>query len=305
MNTNEPSIIPSAYHSWKKYLPSPKIRRIIFVLLIIFIIYLSWTPLKTLVYMIKQSSTARSITGNMDTMVTQNTEPLSIDKDSDNDGIPDWQETLIGTDPYTYNDQSEIPQELRKILVDEAAKVATTEDKLALKVYQRLLEEPVGENISEAVTAATTKEMLDLADSIDENAGEYTYDDLEIGENDDTTYTNYYNAIASLSTSLKLDDATIQEIYKTLFTGKKTVSLVTFQMKLEQLTNRMIQTPVPLTLANLHMNLVTAMSRANKILGSSNINPDEPSVLYASFLAFQKNINVINDTVESIMILNK
>ncbi len=300
------TIIPSAYRSWEKYLPSPKIRRVIFILIIVLGIYLAWEPMKVLVYMIKKSDTVNSLVARTtNTEVAQITTPLSIDKDSDGDGLADWQETLIGTDPFIYNEPSEIPEGIRDLVTKNTESIVTTDDKLALNIYQRLLSDPVGENINEAVQAATTKEILDLADSIDQQSGTYSYNDLDIIDNSDAAFKSYQNTITALYNSLGLKEDTIQEIYKTFFTGKKNVNLVTFQMKLNQSTTRMIQTPVPMTFANLHLNLVNGLSRANKILGSNQINPNDSSLLYASFIAFQKNLNVVNQTVESINLLNR
>mgnify|MGYP000567779418 CR=1 FL=1 len=291
-------------HPWEKYLPSKRIRIVLIVIIVLLVLYGLKNPATRLFQKIFVKAT--------DTLVTiptpQVEKPstiLSTDKDSDGDGLADWQEVLIGTDPNIANSQAEIPDSVRDLVVNTTKGVITTEDKLALNVYHRLQTDPKGTNITEAIQAATTKEILDLADSLDEQLTTYTYDDLDIVDDDNSSRTTYKNSINSFNTSLRLNDSLVKDIYNAMFTGERSVSISTFQVSLKQATIRLLAMPVPLRLADQHLTLVNAIVHINEILGSKEASSSDGSILYASFLVFQKNFNLATQMTDSIIQLLK
>lgn len=303
-NENKPS--PSQ-HPWEQYLPSKRIQKILLVIIVIIIGYSLWKPVKKLISNLRQNIQTENKTTTTLPMpvVEQSNTPISIDKDTDGDGLADWQETLIGTDPKIPNSESDVPKDVRELLTKNTGSIITTEDKLALNIYQRLLTEPKGENIQEAIQAATAKEILDLANSIDQQYTNYGYDDINLVDNSVDINESYKTAINSLNKTLSLDEQTAQEIYNALLTGQKSINLSTFQIKINQSIVNLLQMPVPLTMADLHLNLLNALVHINSVLSSGNINSTESSLLYASFLIFQKNVNTATQTVDAIIqILN-
>ena len=305
MNTNQQPTAPQN-HPWEQYLPSKKIQKVLLVLFIVIIGYTLWKPIKNLVIKLRSNSTDTIVATTLPQPIIEQTKtPLSTDKDTDSDGLADWQETLIGTDPEIPNSQTEVPQSVRDLVTKNTADVITTEDKLALNIYQRLLSDPKGVNITEAIQAATSKEVLDLADSIDKQFTNYGYDDLDLIDDSASANQIYKNSIVTFNKTLKLDEQTAREIYNTLLTGQKTINITTFQIVVNQSIAKLLQIPVPLKMADMHLNLLNALVHINSILDGNQINSSENSLLYASFLVFQKNVNVATQTVDTIIqILN-
>jgi hypothetical protein len=199
MNINEPqSTIPGPTHPWEKFLPSKRIQKVLLVIFIILLGYTLWKPVTNLVKKITTKTTT-IITPTIPKPVIDQVKPsLSIDKDTDGDGLADWQETLIGTDPEIPNSESEVPKELREIIVEKTSPIVTSEDKLALNIYQRLLSNPVGNDINQAIQAATTKEVLDLANTLEERAPQYSYEDLDLVDLTNESKTSYQKQIQSV-----------------------------------------------------------------------------------------------------------
>ena len=159
MNTDQQPTSPQN-HPWEQYLQSKRIQKVLLVLFIVIIGYVLWKPVKNLVIKLRSNSTGTVVTTTLPQPVVGQAKPtLSTDKDTDGDGLADWQETLIGTDPEIPNSESEVPQELREIIIEKTKNVVTTDDKIALNIYQQLLSNPKGTNTAEAVQAAATKEI--------------------------------------------------------------------------------------------------------------------------------------------------
>ena len=306
MNTDQQPTSPQN-HPWEQYLPSKRIQKVLLVLFIVIIGYVLWKPVKNLVIKLRSSSTSAVVATTLPQPVVEQVKPtLSTDKDTDGDGLADWQETLIGTDPSVPNSETEVPQSVRELVAKSATDIITTEDKLALNIYQRLLTDPKGTNITQAIQAATAKEVLDLADSMDQQYASYSYDDINLIDDSANANQEYKTAINSLNRTLNLDKQTAQEIYNALLTGQKTINLATFQMAVNQSTIKLLQMSVPLKMADMHLDLLNALVHINSVLGNNQINSSESSLLYASFLVFQKNVNISTQTVDTItQILNQ
>jgi cytochrome c-type biogenesis protein CcmH/NrfF len=180
---------------------------------------------------------------------------LSVDKDTDNDRIPDWQETLIGTNPTIANSESDVPIELRQVITDSVKTgMITTDDKLALKIYQRLAQDPKGQDFAQAIQAATAKEILDLANSLDKGMTSYGLDDLNIS---DGTLEN--NTIYIKQTKSLLKDASIpQDLQEKIYTylmqgGEKNFGITTYQTKIGSIVGKLLETPVSVANANYYL----------------------------------------------------
>ncbi len=286
-------------HPWEQYLPSKHIRIILLLIVVLLILYALKNPVMALFRNVFMKA-ADTIVTIPTPQIEQEATILSTDKDTDGDGLADWQEVLIGTDPNVANSQEEIPASVRDLVINTTKGVITTEDKLALNVYHRLQTDPKGTNITEAIQAATTKEILDLANSIDTQLTTYTYDDLDLVGDIDSTRNTYKNTMTTFNSTLRLNEDLIKVIYNALFTGERSVSISTFQVSLKQATIRLLAMPVPLRLADQHLALVNAVTHINEILGSKEANSSDSSMLYASFLVFQKNFNLATQTKDAI-----
>lgn len=297
INKTSPSMLPEHL---QKYMPSKKIQIIIVVLLGIMLLYAFKTPLISLFNRITNRATPLP-TPALSTETNPELTALSIDVDTDGDGLADWQETLLGTDPTVPNSKSDVPDSVRQLVAISSNNLVTVEDKIALRVYERVKSDPVGDNLSEAFQAATTKELLDLANSIDIQLTNYTYDDLDLIDDTFETRATYKNSIVAFNKTLSVNEKTTQEIYEGIMTGKKTVGISTFQVSLKQHVTKLLSMPVPLKLADLHLTMINALAHENDILTKNSALQSADSILYASLLVFQKNVNLLKETVDVIL----
>lgn len=302
---NEDNVNPIK-HPWEKYLPGPQIRRVLLIILIVMIGYALWNPTVSLIQKLRNRALQSMVAIPAPVAGEKSPTELSIDKDTDGDGLADWQETLIGTNPEIPNDPDSVPQDIRYLVTSNAAKNAiTTEDKLALKIYQRLQTDPVGNTIEEAIQAATTKELLDLANSIENQISLYTLDDIEYS--DDNLQANYQNKLSNVKKIAILDDAAIKAIYTSLFTGETSAQLTLFQGSLSREITSLKSVPVPTQFIEGHLLLLNNMKKMSEALSKNVFGPTDQSTRIALFLVFQKNYNLLvnnYDTLQRMFAVN-
>lgn len=278
-------------HPWEKYLPGPQIRRVLLIILILILGYVLWKPVVGFIQKNKNHALGLFTTSAPKPLVEQTSSELSIDKDTDGDGLADWQEALIGTNPEVPNAEDTVPQDIRNLITTTTQGVITTEDKLALKIYQRLQTDPKGDNINEAIQAATTKEMLDLADSLEKQISIYTLDDIEYA--DDNSDIIYKVKIDAIKKFVSMDDMTIKTVYNSLFTGENNAQLTLFQNSLNREISNLKATPVPPEYIENHLLLLNDLKRMSGAISKNVFGPLDQSTRIALFLVFQKNYNLL------------
>lgn len=279
-------------HPWEKYLPGPQIRRILIIILILAVGYVSWKPVVSLIQKIRTNAMQSLVAIPKPIGGEKAASELSIDKDTDGDGLADWQEALIGTDPNIPNAEDSVPQDVRYLVTSNAAKNAvTTEDKLALKIYQRLQTDPKGNNIEEAIQAATTKELLDLADSLEQQIAQYTLDDIEYSE--DNSEATYKTKLISVKKIVIPDDATIKTLYTSLFNGENSAQLVLYQNSLSREIINLKALPVPIAFIENHLLLLNNLKIMSESLSKTVFGVTDQSTRIALFFVFQKNYNLL------------
>lgn len=285
--------ISAIIRPWEKYLPSKRIQIVVGIIILIAILYALKNPILRLKDLVFNRISVRPDSELVQSTVNQRQVPLSVDKDTDGDGLADWQESLLGTDPNIINTLEQVPETLRQVLKD-SEKLVTTDDKLTLKIYQRLQTDVQGTNINEAVQAATTKELLDLADSMDNQVPEYTIDDIEFSE--DNSISDYRSKIQRAQKVIILSDASIKTIYESLFSGKRSIELGVFQNSLNETISSVKAIPVPIEFIENHILLLNNMRKMSSALSRTTDRAVEESTRIALFLVFQKNYNSLLNT---------
>ncbi len=279
-------------HPWEKYLPGPQIRRILIIILILIVGYVPWKPVVSLIQKIRTNAMQSLVAIPKPISGEKATSELSIDKDTDGDGLADWQEALIGTNPEIPNSEDSVPQDVRYLVTSNAARNAvTTEDKLALKIYQRLQTDPKGNNIEEAIQAATTKELLDLADSLERQITPYTLDDIEYS--DDNSEATYKSKLDTVRKIVIPDDATIKTLYTSLFNGENSAQLVLYQNSLSREIINLKALPVPVAFIENHLLLLNNLKIMSESLSKTVFGVTDQSTRIALFFVFQKNYNLL------------
>lgn len=294
MNTSnsKESINPLIKHPWEKYLPSKRIRIIIILIIILAVLYALKNPLMSLF----QKGYSKSV----DTVVSiplpqteQQKTTLSIDKDTDADGLPDWQEILIGTDPNSATPADQVPKEIKELVATAEKSIITEDDKLALNVYNRLATDPKGTNILEAVQAATAKEVLDLANSIDKNLTTYSVNDINLVDDVDFNQETYASQLKKIKSDVTPSENVQKKIYELLTTGKTDIAITTYQIKLQTNIKKVLELPVSVRTTDIHLATLNALVHINDII-SKNYSSVDSTNLYASLLVYQKNKNVFD-----------
>jgi hypothetical protein len=279
----------SSLRPWHNYMPSKKIQITIGIIVLALVIYGLRHPIAHVIQKIKNTPAVVPVTALPKPSTAQTETVLSIDKDTDGDGILDWQETLLGTNPNVPNSKDEIPQEIRE-LASSSEQLVDTSDKLALRVYQRLKTEPKGENINEAIQAATTKEILDYANSIDEQYTTYTLADLNLVDDTADARKSYAVTVKPSLEKIIPNNIQTEQIYQQLL-GNNSKSLLTYETGITKAIHDLLQMPVPLKLSENHLILLNAMNHLQLTLTSSHTTKDQTN-MYALFLVFQKNLNL-------------
>lgn len=285
----------------QKYVPSKKITIIIVIILIVAIIYSFRISIIGLVNTVFNKNSSLPIPTLTTPIKQQEFKPLSIDVDTDGDSLTDWQETLLGTDPKTVTPKSTVPDSVRQLVDISSKNLVTVEDKLALRVYERLKTEPKGSNMVEAFQAATTKEILDLANSIDKQFTTYSLDDLEIIDDTPESRDTYKNNIISFKKNLYVNEKTAKDIYEGILGDTKTIGISTAQVSLTQSVSKLLAMPVPMKLADIHLILVNALAHSNDALIRRSNTGSQDSIIYASLLVFQKNANLAQEMLDVIL----
>ncbi len=227
-----------------------------------------------------------------------------INKDTDGDGIPDWQEALIGTDSEVFTTIEEVPIEMRSIINDTIG-ILTTSDQLALAIYERARTNPIGRNYQENLQAATAKEILDLADTIDRQMTTYAEQDVvvifdEEGVNINKELSDYEEKIKKIIERINIQD--IYNRYPNFFNNTDTsADRILFQ----NLTREIYTIPVPFDYIDQHLALMNALAKIHDTFLQKNNLPaeDQDMMNMILFLVLQKNINVVEKKISEFTIL--
>ncbi len=280
---------------WEKYLPGKEIRIIILIIIFLAVLYFFRGPIMS-IFSKAVLKTTDTIVNIPSPVIQQKETVLSVDKDTDGDGLADWQETLIGTNPNVADSEKDVPKELKDILNNPAKEVITTEDKLALNVYNRLQTDPKGSNITEAIQAATTKEILDLANSLDKNLPTYTEEDV-ILINDDPGFETRYNKDINALIKKALPNVELQkEIYEYVIKKTNNINIINYQINLQSVLKKLLDMPVTIRTSEFHANIISTVAHLNAIL-AKNYSPEDTTTTYASLLVFQKNLNLLSQSI--------
>jgi hypothetical protein len=290
-----------SHQNLHKYMPSKKIRIIIGVIIVVAILFALRNPIINLKNKIFNKQGLVTTITNPE--ITQPQTTLSIDEDTDGDGLLDWQETLLGTDPRIPNSKTDVPDSIREV-VNLSKESVTVEDKLALKVYQRLLTEPKGNDITEALQAATSKEMLDYADSLDRQLTSYSIDDLNLVDNTPETEASYESAVMAALKPIRITPEKLAQINANLLSTDPTTPDVGFQKNLSGTLSNLLKMPVPLRYSDTHLLIINSVTHMDRILSAPQTTTDA-STQYARFLVFQKNRNLLVQTVATLAAMLK
>lgn len=290
--------------STSNYLPSKKMMFIIISVVVVVILFLLRHIIIGIFQKIGDLQIGQPKGIPVSVVATNKGVSFDITKDTDGDGIPDWQEALLGTDSETYTTLEEVPIEMREI-VNQSMSVLTTSDQLALAIYERARTNPIGDSYEQNLQAATAKEVLDLADSIDRQLTRYVVDDMQVlfdEEGTDITKETvaYKQKMKSIFSKINFDS--IYGRYENILQGEGTNS---DRILFQNLTRESFGVSVPFEYLDHHLELVTALAKIHDtFIQESNIGTDDAEMMrMVLFLVFQKNMNMVEKKITEFNIL--
>lgn len=261
----------SAPNSYRNFLPSRNLQ--VFMLAVV-VVGAAIYGIPKLVRYVKESRSHKTETKAPE-VSAQAGDPTS--RDSDLDGIPDWEEVLVGLDPRNPETTKGVPdqaayQKIRsEIGIDafnEAKSQVTETDKLSLAIYDGLSRDATvkGETTNGAVTGITEGEMLNYLNSKKKLLKSYTTKDLTVIGNTPTEVSAFYSAVNKATAGI--DDKNMADHISNYISGKEQKSAY-FEKKLAQMNEAvrdLLAIPVPGTAAPAYLDSVNALYRMIQII---------------------------------------
>jgi hypothetical protein len=289
--------IPRSYT--KNYLPSKNVLIIAGLVAVAVGLYFAIPP--SLEYY-RTHRAAFSLTGTPPEPVVATSAPSSnLDKDTDGDGIPDWQETLFGFDPKKKDTDGDgtpdtLPQADGKSIGDFLN--LSDLNKLTLSVYSKFQDTPTDSIDPEKVAAATSDEVLAHAQSMEDSFKKYTSLDLNLGESEPSDIITYGTDVNSLLNTVEDPFLLVKNIQAVILEGKDAAPQIAV---INPLITKLLAMPVPAKISDVHLSLVNAMSYVVQALEVKDDGEDLTK--FTRSLVAQKNVNLIQQSASDIVTL--
>ena len=291
--------VPSIYtHRLKEYLPS---KSIVLVVIVLIIGGISYWAIPRIQEKYQENRALFSITGKPPEPILATTvPPTNLDKDTDGDGVPDWQENLFGFDPTqqdTDNDgiRDALPVTASGTSLDDIISLDTL-DKLTLAVYAEFQNTPTETITEEQFKEKTSAQILAQAQSIEDSFKKYQTIDLNLGDSDKASITIYQSGITTIINSVPDGALFAKNIQEHILKGTRIGS---FEMNLlNQTVTKLLALQVPARLSDAHLKFLNSTYAILQIL---SLPPSDDELrTYTLSLIAQKNINLISQTAGDI-----
>lgn len=278
-------------------MPSKKILIAIGILVVVGIIYFAGPHLISFIQTIRGKI---ALSGKPpEPLIATTAAPDTFSRDTDGDGIPDWQENLFGLNPNKADSNGDgTPDTLPTINGVSIGDLVQTDDtgKLTAAVYAQFQNTPTDQITPDKVSAVTQAQILAQAESIEKTFKKYQTIDLDLGDSDSPLIVAYQKSIAKIVDDTIGDPLifakNIQEtVLKNGDTTSETVILNSFIKKLLALTT-------PAKIGTMHLALVNASYNLVQLLALSK-GTDELATYTRSLIA-QKNINAAAQAITDI-----
>ncbi len=286
----------------KNYLPSKKIQYVILAIIIAALLF--WIIPKMKSYY-QDHRASFSITGKPpEPLVSTTPAPTLFDKDTDGDGVPDWQENLFGFDPNKKDSDGDgindsLPMVDGKSITDQI-NIPTT-DKLMLAVYAKFKDTPTDQIKPEEVQQVISDEVLANAASVEAGFKKYKAVDINLVDSDTASIIAYNQTISELLNTIPDPVVFAKNIQDKILRGSGDAkSEINF---MNVTITKLLTVPVPTTASDLHLSLINA---AYYVIQDLQL-PDTTDELntYTRSLIAQKNINLVQQTLVDIVTLAK
>jgi hypothetical protein len=294
INMNQP--IPSSY---KNYLPSRNLRILIGIIIIGIAGYFLVPPVFRSIKKLTTPTTPKT-----DLLVAVPTgDPLT--RDSDGDGVPDWEEILVGLDPHNPETKPGVPDlvAFNKIkasignnLFDTQASQVTDTDKVSLAIYDDLSTNSVKNGgVSGTSTAiATGQEILNYISARRAKIIKITTTDVNLVPDSLDSNTKYSNKMKSIFSNNNTVFKNAPDALKGYLTGNTDRSTIDPALAFLQKTIADLKAaPVPYSAKNLHLEVLNELQEIYQVINEYDPkNTDEITQVSTSSLIQDDIINL-------------
>ncbi len=257
--------LPENYSNvYKNYLPGKKIKIVIALLIALALVYFVVLPL---VEKIKKDGVPPAKPLSL-TITLPSGDPTT--RDTDGDGIPDWQEIAIGLDPRKKQTSPGVPDDqifntiknkLGADAFDQAASESTSTDRLSLTIAHDIDEsaQKFGTTIDQTISEVSTHEILNYIDSQKSSFVLYSSKDLSVIENNlknNSEYASRMNIILKDNASSSSVDTDIRNY--ALGTGSRDKAMAAAAI-IQQSIISLKATPVPSAAVTIHLAILNAL----------------------------------------------
>ena len=246
----------------------------------------------------------------------------SVNKDTDGDGIPDWEESLYGLDPTKKETTPGIPDSvaIEKLKLQQTAGAnvqintvdQTTENLTQTDKFSRELFTTVAAASQNGTMDQTTIDQLSasLADQIQNSVPRKVFliSEIKIVNNDDLkTIKNYLDALIDIQKKYP-DKGKVFDILQKFMVDENNVDvsqLIKLDPIIEQtqnIINALIKTNVPQSLALLHLDFINAQERLIENESDIKLFDSDPIVAIGAISKFEENINSLQSTLNAIIL---
>lgn len=275
MEYNTPSSI-------KNYLPSKKIQLVIAILLFI---GLSYLLVPVIVNFIKKKPLAVEPTTDI---VISNLVGDPTSRDTDNDGVPDWQEIAIGLNIENPQSNPGVPdlvtlQTIKEKVGTEIFNLelgnVTDTDKVSLTIYDALSSDSIKNNaVSDVGTQLVVEqELVNYIESQKKNIPVYARKDINVTESNLQTNKEYSKQMKSFiaeTPATRNAPKLIREYLEGTGTYASVTPILGF---LEGRIADLKKTPVPALAVDIHLELLNATQALYTLVSSYNTSLDDPA----------------------------
>lgn len=264
---------PQVPNSYKNFLPSRTFIKIIGIIAIVCILIISIPKIITWV-----KSHHSGILASTNIIATVPTgDPTT--RDSDGDGVPDWEEIAVGLNPFSAETTPGVPdalafEKIKSVVgVDNfqnAADNASDADKVGLALYSDISKNAIstGTTTSTSVSTVTGAEVANYIQAQQTKNKTYTKTDLTISDDSESSILAYYKGMTTFSNS-PFDKDFITHI-TSYIQGKETkdVYLAAKLTTIDQMVTKLLAVPVPRTAVTIHLSILNSLYGLSQTLES-------------------------------------
>lgn len=238
-----------------------------------------------------------------------------INKDTDGDGIPDWEESLWGTDPTKKETTPGIPDTdaIAKLKAQSSNGTNVNTDDTNLTQTDKFSREFLATVTTLSANGALDQTTVDklsssLADRIQNTAPRkvYTLNDVKITQSDASTIVQkYYSNLNSIFKKNSLTYTVVDVLQKFEGDGENIdVSALNMLDPIIQQTNGYIagmqKMDIPQSLANLHLNVLNALERIIENISDIKQYNTDVIVSLTGINQYDQNSTLLNSALENL-----